>query len=55
MECLPGEEYNRRLKELYEKGNIEEILAFERNYSEIIYEPLSKEQIETIKARKILV
>lgn len=55
MECLPSEEYNRRLKELYEKGNIEEILAFERNYSEIIYEPLSKEHIEAIKARKILV
>ena len=50
MECLPSEEYNRRLDELYNKGNIEDILAFVRNYSEIIYEPLSKDHIEAINA-----
>lgn len=41
-EVLPSEEFQRRLHELYEKGDIEGILAFDRKFGERITEKYNK-------------
>lgn len=37
---LPSEEFQKRLRELYEKGDVEGIIAFCEKYGERIVDPI---------------